>query len=155
MSDKLSKTVLIIFLLAVVAVQSSGFLSIFNVKINLILVSIVSLSFFIEGLGSYLLLLVFISLIASVEPGINKELIALFAAGLFALFLKRKFFSPSLATNAISILLCTFIFYLIISPSFIATTVFLMELGLNELAGAALFLAIVRLTGENSQRRSN
>jgi hypothetical protein len=155
MPANILKILLVIFILALASVQSAGFISIASVKVNLILALLVTLSFFIEGLGSYLLLLLFGSFIISTKPGLSQEFTALFIAGLVALFLRKKFFSPSLATNAIAILLANFAFYLILSPSFIANPVFFIELGLNEITGAIFFLLIARLTGKNSQRRSS
>lgn len=152
MQERLVTGLLILTLLLIVVAQSFNLLNFFSVKVNLILVFLVVLSFFLESSKTYLLILVLASVLSSLNAWISREFIAIFIVGLVALFLRKKFFSPSLITNAIFIVIATFILYLILSPAFIFSSIFLIELIFNEIAGAILFILFAKATGLNYKR---
>lgn len=148
----LRKLFLIVALVAVISAQSLNLFSVFNIKVNAILAFLVVLTFFLEKEKNYFIILFLTALIAPISAGFSTDFFAILAVGLFAFFLRKKFLSPSVSTNAISVALSTLIFYLILSPRLIISQVFLIELALNEIAGLILFLVFFGLTGLNSQK---
>ncbi len=122
-----------------VFLQSWGF-SIFGIKPNLALISIIATSFFTIDLLEGLLLVLLAALILKFSPGFEKEILFFSLIGLGAIIIKNYLPWHYYLNNIFLIILGTFIFYLLLAHNLILSSVFLKEVLLNLIFGIVLFV---------------
>jgi len=148
----MGKIITLILLVGILSfAQAFGF-SIFGIKPNLALVSVITASFFIvNGRWSILkgfLLVALAALILKFSPGFKSEILIFSLIGGSAMFVKKYLPWHHFFSNLILIIFGTFIFYLFLAINLIPTTIFLKELILNLIAGSLLF-AILNFLWQN------
>jgi len=137
---KLFLTVLLVGLLSFL--QAFGF-SIFGVKPNLALVSVITALFFIVNsqwsIVNGFLLAALAALILKFGPGFEIEILVFSLICLAAIFIKKYLPWHYFISNLILIIFGTFIFYFFLAAKLIPTFIFLEELILNLIIGILLF----------------
>ncbi len=133
---KLLFTVLIAGLLA--SVQSMGF-SLLNVKPNLALLAVIAASFFIDNLFESLLLVALSAIILKFSPVFENEIIAISLIGAFLVIIQKYLPWRHFVGNLALITLGTFLFYAILAPNLIISTIFLKEIIINLALGMLVF----------------
>ena len=127
-------------------VQSWWGFSIFGVKPNLALSSVISVSFFIVSLWEGFLLAALAILILKFSSGFAPEISVFSLIGVGAIIFKNYLPWRNFLNNLFLVAAATFIFYLILSPNLILSAIFAKELFLNLIAGILIFafLSLVR-----------
>ncbi len=124
--------------------QAFGFL-IFDVKPNLALVAVITASFFVANIWEEILLVALAALILKFAPGLEREILFFSLIGVAAAIIKNYLPWRYLLSNLVLIALATLIFYLLLAPNLILSSIFLKELLLNITVGiiAFAFLSVV------------
>jgi hypothetical protein len=137
---KLFLTVLLVGLLSFL--QAFGF-SIFGVKPNLALVSVITALFFIVNsqwsIVNGFLLAALAALILKFSPGFEIEILVFSLICWAAIFIKKYLPWHYFISNLILIIFGTFIFYFFLAAKLIPAFIFLEELILNLIIGILLF----------------
>lgn len=139
------KLITLLFLLLtgfLTLLQSFGF-SVFGIKPNLALVSVITASFFIvNGQWSEIkgfLLVALAALILKFAPGFRNEILTFSLIGLGAILVKKYLPWHSFFNNLILLAFGTLIFYLFLAPNLILSSIFLKEVILNLILGMLIF----------------
>jgi len=137
------KLFLIVLLVGLLTfLQAFGF-SIFGVKPNLALVSIITVSFFIVNsqwsIVNGFLLAALAALILKFGPSFEMEILVFSLICLAAIFIKKYLPWRHFISNLVLIIFGTFIFYFFLATKLIPTFIFLEELILNLIIGSLLF----------------
>lgn len=134
----------LLFAFVVIALQSSSAIALFSVKANLTLAFLVAVGFFIKKPTIYLFLSFISALLLPIQPGFSKEFFVIFFVAMLSYYVQRKLVAGQLATLVFLIFFSTFIWYLLLAVSQIASIIFLLELVLNT-AASLVFLYIFNL----------
>ena len=129
--------------------QVLGF-SVFGVKPNLALATIIAISFFVANIWEGFLLVTLVALILKFTPGFAKEILVFTLLGIGAIFIKNYLPWQNFLSNLFLIAVATFIFYLSLTPKFILSAIFAKELFLNIIAGILVF-ALLSFLRQNIQ----
>lgn len=129
--------------------QSFGWL-LWGVNPNLVLVSLITTSFFLRERWSFLFLAALAGLILKFSPSGREELIIIFLLGIGLAVLKNYLPWNNLLGVLVLIFLGTLIFYLFFGPRLIFSVVFGKEIFLN-LALGLLFFALLGGVWQNKK----
>ncbi len=133
---RLLSLILLVGLLSLI--QSFGF-SIFGIKPNLSLVSVITASFFVANFWQGILLVALAALILKFAPGFGSEILIFSLIGVGAVLVKKYLPWHYFFGNLILIALGTLIFYLFLAPNLILSYIFLKEAVLNLILGMSIF----------------
>lgn len=131
----------VLLVLLATALQAGGGISLYGVKPNFIISVLVVISFFIDNLALYLLLILLATLGVSFGPGISKEGVAIVLVALAAFVGKSRIVWPELWGAGIATALATVGLYLLIDPVFIwqHPGLLLLEVVYTVIIGLLLF----------------
>jgi len=134
------RELLILFLIVglLSLLQSFGF-SIFNIRPNLALVSVIAASFFVANIWQGFLLIVLAGLILKFAPGFEKEILIFSLIGAGAVIIRNRLPWHQFLVNLFLITAGTFIFYVILAPNLIFSLIFLKEIFFNLILGTLIF----------------
>ena len=139
MKTFLKVALLTLVIIALSFLQAMGF-SLWGVKPNLALVSVITISFFISSLVVQFFMLAFPFSILKDSPVVPKELWIFLFIGAGAILLK-KYLPGKPPFNIIFILfIATTAFYALTFPQLIISWIFLKELILNLILGGIIFI---------------
>ena len=131
----------VLMLLIVGAVQGTGYFSVLGVQPNLILVTLIIFSLFIQTLPNYLLLVLLGAISIQPQAGFSKESLVLSLVSLLAFWLKSRRVTQTLPGIAALMLIATGVFYLLLDPTFLvgSVSVVLLEALYNVIIAVFLF----------------
>lgn len=135
--------------------QNTTLLSLGGIKINLVLILILSLAFMVRNWAEYLFLVILSSIFLKVEHGWDWGVIAFILVVLAVYFLK-KFLPWQLLINYLFfVFLSTSSFYLILDWHFIQNNflIFFKELIYNLVFGGLLYLILIRFYDEGTRTK--
>lgn len=138
----------LLFLITLLSgLQILGF-SVFDIKPNLVLSVIITISFFVENIWQGFLLMALAGLILKFTPGFESEILVLSLIGAGAILIKKYLPWHYFFSNLILIGLGTLIFYVILALNLITSIIFFEELVFNIIAGMIIF-AFLSLLWDN------
>ncbi len=139
-------TAIILILLAGL-LQNTELPSFYGVKINLVLVLLLTLSFFISDPRYYLVLALEGALLLKVSPGLDAQTIALLLLALSAFYLKKYLAWQPALSNVFLIAAATILFYIPVDFNFVIynTPVLILEAIYNTLGGLVLYFALEKI----------
>ncbi len=143
--------ILVLLVIAVGAMQSTGFLNIFGVKPNALLALLVAASFFVENLGLYFFLILLADAFLKTFSILEPELIIFSGLALAAVWLGRHLRWRPVFNNLILVGASTILFYLAASPRFLLTDwkIVLGEMVYNLALGALFFKVFDQCLGHS------
>ncbi len=146
---------LLIFLTGIILVLLAGLLqnteliSFYSVKVNLVLILLLVLIFFVHDLRYYLILALEGVLLLKVAPGLDVQTLVLLFLVLAAFYLKKRLVWQPVFSNALLIAVATVLFYALADFNFMiySTPTLILEIIYNTIGGSALYLALERVYG--------
>lgn len=124
--------------------QNTEFITLYGVKMNLVLVLLLTFGFFINNPWHYLILALEGTLLLKVSPGLDTQTLVLLVLIFLAFWLRKYLAWQPIISNVFLIAVATTLFHLLIDFNFLIynTPTILLEVLYNIIGGLILYLIL-------------
>lgn len=136
--------ILILLVSLLTLFQVLGF-SVFGVKPNLALATVIAAAFFISDIWEGVLLTAIAALILKFSPGFNNEILIFFLIAVVAIIIKKYLPWRSIINLFFLIIAATLLFYVFSAPELIISVLFLKEIIYNTAIALLIFIALNKI----------